>query len=491
MFLAPTPRAVARPRTPRRAAAALSTALIATLATMPAATAVAAAGPGGGSRPAAVRPAATPGELLTSGELQKLLASLPLQDLSAAQLAQYLAGLEGVSKLAGLKAGLLGEQLGAAGLEQGLSEAIEELKVSDPTATLGELANLKSPLEGKLGGLLKTLGGLLLPAQQKALEEALGSLNLSSLNLNELASTLLGSTHPGEPLAGELATLAGGLFGEVNAEGTLGTMLGGATLTGSFAPKSVQQVSEELKSTPEAVSGELGQTTAQLPATTTMLTAPLSSGQLAGVAPAAKGLITGVLGDLDKGGGEGSGKGSGGGEGGSGSGEGKGGSGSGEGKGGSGEGKGGSGGAGEGQGGSGGSSSGGQGGPGGAAGSTTVVVTLPGASAAQGAGGATAAKAAAKADRVRILSHRVRGGVATVVVQAPAAGRVTLAGWGVRPATGRATKAGKLTLRVRLSKTGTAAAHRARGHRMAVRLEVSFKPTHGSSSAASTTVELG
>lgn len=467
--------AVARPRTPRRAAAALSTALIATLATMPAATAIAAAGPGGGSRSAAVRPAATPGELLASGELQKLLASLPLQDLSAAQLAQYLAGLESVSKLAGLKAGLLGEQLGAAGLEQGLSEAIEELKVSDPTATLGELANLKSPLEGKLGGLLKTLGGLLLPAQQKALEEALGSLDLSSLNLNELVSTLLGSTHPGEPLAGELATLAGGLFGEVNAEGTLGTMLGGATLTGSFSPKSVQQVAEELKSTPAAVSGELGQTAAQLPATTTMLTAPLSSGQLAGVAPAAKGLITGVLGDLDKGGGEGSG----GGEGGTGEGEG--------GSGGAGEGKGGSGRGGSGEG----SGSGGQGGLGGTAGSTTVVVTLPGASAAQGAGGATAAKAAAKADRVRILSHRVRGGVATVVVRAPAAGRVTLAGWGVRPATVRATKAGELTLRVRLSKAGAAAVRRTRHHRMAVRLKVSFKPSHGSSSAASTTVELG
>lgn len=486
MFSTPTPGAVARPRTPRRAAAALSTALIATLATMPAATAIAAAGSGGGSRSAAVRPAATPGELLASGELQKLLASLPLQDLSAAQLAQYLAGLEGVSELAGLKSGLLGEQLGAAGLEQALSEAIEELKVSDPTATLGELANLKSPLEGKLGGLLKTLGSLL-PGQQKALEEALGSLNLSSLNLDELVNTLLSSTHPGEPLAGELATLAGGLFGEVNAEGTLGTMLGGATLTGSFAPKSVQQVAEELKSTPAAVSGELGQTAAQLPATTTMLTAPLSSGQLAGVAPAANGLITGLLGDLDKGGGEGSGKGSGGGEGGSASGEGKGGSGDGEGGSGAGEGKGGSGGGGSGAG----SGSGGPGGLGGTAGSTTVVITLPGASAAQGAGGATAAKAAAKADRVRILSHRVRGGVATVVVRAPAAGRVTLAGWGVRPASGWAAKGGKLTLRVRLSKAGAAAVHRARGHRMAVRLKVSFKPSHGPNSAASTTVELG
>jgi hypothetical protein len=158
---------------PRLRAAALSTTLIGTLAMAP--TLALASPPPAGSggsvtakRPALVRvlpssrPHAqvTPGELLTPGELEALLAHLPLSDLSAAQLAHYLAGLEGISALTGLE-GLLGHHLGAAGLEQGLTEAIEQLKLANPSATLGELANAKELLpllEGNLGGLLELLG---------------------------------------------------------------------------------------------------------------------------------------------------------------------------------------------------------------------------------------------------------------------------------------------------------------------------------------------
>jgi hypothetical protein len=486
----------------RRYVATLSAALIAALATMPTASALASTDSSGSSvstakrTAAAVQPLTAAGELLPAGELEELLSRLPLNDLSVAQLAHYLAGLEGIGALAGLQHGLLGEKLGTSGVEKGLTEAIEQLQSGNPSATLGELANsqdLLPALEGKLGGLLKTLLGPLLSAeQQEALEHALGS-----LDLNQLVSSLLSSAKSEElPLKEELltklSTFAGGLFGELDSEGKLEGLLG-SKLSGGFAPKSVKEVAEELQTTPKIVSEELGQSTEKLPETTTMLTAPLTNGQLAGIAPAVKGLAVGVLGDLSKategeGGGKGSGsgegKGTGEGKGGSGSGEGKGGSGSGEGKGGSGEGKGGSG---EGKG-TGGSGSGGQGGPGGtgsggSAGGVTLLVTLPSSSSAP-----AAASAKPKSSKLSIVSFRVRGRLATIVLSVPAAGKATITGRGVRSVSAQAAKSERLTLRVSLTKASIASLRRGPRRRLAVRLTASFKPTSGSSSSAALTV---
>jgi hypothetical protein len=469
-----------------RCAAAVSMTLITALATMPTASALASAGsslPGGAGtakRPTlSVSNLVTPGQLLSAGELQSLLATLPLNDLSAAQLAPYLAGLDSVSGLTELKVGLLGleKKLGAKDLEQALSEAIEQLKLSNPSATLGELVNLKGPLEGRLGGLLNLLGLLLTPEQQAALESALGSLNLSSLNLDELVSSLLKSTKSTDPLAGELSSLAEGLFGELGAEHKLEGLLGGSELTSGFSAKTVKEVSEELNTTPKMVSEELGQTVAQLPETATMITAPLKNGQLAGVAPTVKGLVTGLLGDLgetpEKSKEEGSGKGSGEGTG-SGSGEGKG-SGSGNGEGGKGSGSG----EGKGSGGSGGAGSGGSGSQ------TTVLVTVPGASTTPSA----SVTAKQEVGKVSILSHRVRGHIATVVLRVPSAGTATLAGKGVRGTRKQAARAEQLTLRVSLSRAASASLRHHR--RLPVKLQASFHSTSGSSSSAAATVVFG
>ena len=477
----------------RRAATALSTTLIAALAAMPTASALASAGPAGSGagsstkRPAtALRPAATPGELLPAETLEELLARLPLSSLSAAQLAHYLAGLEGVGALAGLQ-GLLGHDLGAAGVEGALAEAIAQLKLGNSSATLGELANVKEllpALEGKLAGLLKLLGSPLGAEQKETLEHA-----LSSLDLDQLVSSLLGSAQPQELLAAELSTLAGGLFGELNS-GELSGLLG-SSLTGGFAAKTERAVAEELHSTPKAVSEALGQTAPELPETVTMLTAPLAEGELVGVAPALKGLALGLLGDTGTGVGEG-GKGSGEGEGGNGSG----GKGSGEGRkrlrrrrqrlrqgSGSGSGQGGNGTSGGGS--QGGSGEGGHGGQGGSAGGTTILLTLPAASSSTQAASAAAKHALGK---VRVLNHRVKGHVATVVLHVPSAGRVVLAGRGVRAAGAYAAKAERLTLRVSLSKAVVASLRRGRRHRLTVKLTASFKPAGGSGSSATVAV---
>jgi hypothetical protein len=207
------------------------------------------------------------------------------------------------------------------------------------------------------------------------------------------------------------------------------------------------------------------------------------------VAPAVKGLVTGVLSDLGetpegegeegsgKGGGEGKGSGEGPGEGkgsGPGSGEGGKGSGSGEGKGGSGEGKG--------SGGSGGQ--GGAAGSGGSSGSTTVLLTTPGASSPTAA---TASKQ--KTGKVSILSHKVHGHVATLVLRVPSAGTVSLAGKGMRSASRQAARAERLTLHVSLSRVASASLRHHR--RLAVRLKASFHPTSGSISSATVTVIFG
>jgi hypothetical protein len=462
-----------------RAVAALSAALIASLAALLAACTLASAGPTDlssagavtrtqGRPAAAVRPLLTSGELLPSGELEELLARLPLNDLSAAQLAHSIAGLQGVSALSGLQ-GLLGEELGATGLEHGLAEAIEQLKLANSSATLGELTNaqeLLPSLESRLGGLLKLLGPLLDTEQREALKGA-----VSSLDLDQLVGSLLSSASPGEQLATELSGLADGIFGELGTEGKLGGLLG-FKLTGGFSSMTVGEVAEELKTTPEAVSEELGQTPAQLPATTTMLTAPLTKGKLVGVAPAGlKGLALGLLGEGSEGSGE-SDKGSG--EGSEDSGE-------------SGEGSGEGNGSGQGGGGAGGGSQGGsgEGGHGGSTGTTTIAVTLPGSSSA-----AASAVAKQQLGKIRVLSHRVRGRVATIVLNVPAAGRVTLAGQGVRAAAGRATKAERLTLRVRLTRAGVASLRRSR-RPLRVKLTASFKPTAaGTGSTTSVTVSF-
>jgi hypothetical protein len=476
---------------PRGGLAAVSATLVMALAALPTASALASTGPSlpGGGAGSAKRPSLSvghlvaPGELLSTGELQKLLSALPLNDLSAAQLAHYLAALEGISALAELKLGLLShEELGAAGLEESLRKAIEQL---GPSAKLGELTEvedilpaLKTALEGKVGGLLAALLGEL--GAETGLESALGS-----LNLEQLVDSLLESTTPHEQLAGELSGLAGGLFGELGAEHKLEGLLGGSELTNGFAPKSVKEVAEQLNTTPLAVSEELGQTAAQLPESATMLTAPLKDGKLAGVAPAVKGLITGVLSDLaeapageEEGGGKGSGEGSGKGSGeGTGSGEGKGsGSGSGSGEGGKGSGSG------EGKGGSGeGKGSGGQGGTA-AGGSTTVLLTVPSTPPA-----VTAIKQSI--GKVSVLSHKVHGHVATVVLSVPAAGTATLTGKGVRGTSKQAARAEHLTLQVRLSRAASASLRH--HHPLAVRLNASFHPASGSNSSATVAVVFG
>ena len=251
----------------------------------------------------------------------------------------------------------------------------------------------------------------------------------------------------------------------------------GAALSGQFAASTVENVATELGSAPETVSSELGQTASQLPATATMLTAPVTGGKLLAIAPAVKGLAVGLLGGAGEEGGAGKEGGSGKNE--AGSGEDK------EGKstgGGDGSGQGDNG---SGQGAAGGAGAGTSGGAGGSSGGLTLVVDLPNAQNAV----VTPAGAAKRASspKIAILSSKTKGAVATIVLQVPAAGRLTLRGNGVRSSTRAVTAAKRVTLKVRLSRAGAASLRRRRAP-LKVRLDVSFKSASGATSTATRTL---
>jgi hypothetical protein len=144
-----------------------------------------------------------------------------------------------------------------------------------------------------------------------------------------------------------------------------------------------------------------------------------------------------------------------------------------------------------GAGGSGGGSGGGTGGPGGDGGAgtssgvpgATTIVNYPYTS----GGGSPSAKLASA--KVEIVSRKVEGDVIVLVVQAPAAGKVSVAGKGVKSASRQTDKAERVTVRAILTKAELASMRK--GHRRVhVKLDVSFKPVSGASSAATTSVTV-
>ncbi len=387
---------------------------------------------------------------LASGEVEEVLESVPLRDLPAARLSETLAQLPGLSALpeGSLRAGLqnvieqlagngdtLGQLLGSGELASKLRSQLLSL------LTLEELNDLPALLEGK--------------SLSSVLEGALGSVGAS-----QLLAKLLGSA--GEP--GEPEQLIEEVLGASNPE-SLRTLLG-STLAGEpFTTGTVEEVAQSAGTTAEGLASEFGTTSSQLPAAAMALTAPLSDGKTLGVLDGLDGLDLGLLGPAQEGP-------AGGGSGGSGAG-----------------GPGGSGGGASGGNDSG--SAGGAGGSGGAGGGpstpggVTLVVDEPAAQGSTAHGGA-----AATAAKVAILKRMVRRGVVTLVVRVPAAGRLTIAGKGVRSVSRQTDKAERLTVRVTLTKA--AAASLRRHHRSArLTLDARFASVGGPASTASTAVTLG
>jgi hypothetical protein len=100
---------------------------------------------------------------------------------------------------------------------------------------------------------------------------------------------------------------------------------------------------------------------------------------------------------------------------------------------------------------------------------------------------ASRARTAKKLTKVRILSHKVKGRIATIVVQVPAAGKLTLSAYGVKSVSHRAHTAERIILTVALSKAAATSLHKHHNH-LKVKLIAAFKPSSGAASSATTTV---
>jgi hypothetical protein len=387
-------------------------------------------------QPAIALPAEVSG--LSSSKVQELLAGIPLNDLSATQLSEALSQLPGLSTLP------VGQLQGA------LTQAIEQLQgKGDALGQLGNTAELVSKVET----VLKTL---LSPSQLLSL--------LKGENLTTLLSGALGSSEPSQLIdkllqlnSANPVQLVEEILADVN-PAKLQALLGGTTLTGESPTKStVGELASKLGTTVGDLASSVGVTAEELPAAATALTANLTNGKTLGILDGLTELSLGVVVPAKE-----SGSGGSGGTGGSGGSSGSAGS--------------------SGSGGSGGTSGNGTSG---APGSTTLIVESP---AAQSTGAASPAAKATKAT-VKVISHKVRGNDVTVVVQVSGAGKLTLAGKGVRSVSKQTSTAERVTLRTVLTKAGVASRKRRRD--LKVELNASFKAISGSSAASTATVVFG
>jgi hypothetical protein len=303
------------------------------------------------------------------------------------------------------------------------------------------------PGAGLVEGILDPLLNTQLGKSNTTLAEVINDVTGQGVKTNpaEVVSMLLGKLTPTQGTA-----LAEELFKRVPSS-SLNSLLG-SSLTGQpFTQTTVGDLANKVGITSEKLAEDLGTTALQLPATTTALTAPLANAKLLTILAGPEGLkVTTVETKESKEAAKEK--------------EAK------ESK----EAK----------------ERGETGTPGsnGSSGSTSVVVSLPAAAVATPAStpGTTTPKAVAK---IKILSHRVKGHIATLVLQIPASGKVVVSGGGVRAVGKGATKAERLTVQVPLSKAGTASL-RKRHNRLSVALKASFKPTSGSSSSAGVTVHF-
>jgi hypothetical protein len=92
--------------------------------------------------------------------------------------------------------------------------------------------------------------------------------------------------------------------------------------------------------------------------------------------------------------------------------------------------------------------------------------------------------------RIEILSRKVKVDAITLVVQVPAAGRLTVSGGGVKSVSKQSEEAERVTLRTVLTKAGAASLRR-HGHRLKLKLKASFEEVAGTRASATTTVAIG
>src|SRR5262249_45367575 len=95
-----------------------------------------------------------------------------------------------------------------------------------------------------------------------------------------------------------------------------------------------------------------------------------------------------------------------------------------------------------------------------------------------------AAAAGAKAGKLKVLSHSFHKHRATIVVQVPSAGALSLSGKGLKGARREAAKAERVTLHPVLTRAGSSSLRPHHKPGLRVPIKVTFKPVSGASSSA-------
>jgi hypothetical protein len=463
--------------TRRIAVSLLSGATLALVAVLPSAPASASATSGaslGGASPIIVPGSATP---LSGSSLQALLAgahlgpstptipAVSLETLEVPKLAHLLAGLTPIDQLAGLSLlGLPPTTLGAAGLESALQHAIEKAVAAGDT--LGQLLSAKglSPYLGE--SLTSALGTAVEPAVtlllKRSVEEVLAE-GLATTSVAQLTSSLLGgATHP--------TALGEALVRSFDAA-TVQSHAGSLPAAAPVQSLTLEELASQLSLTPHALAEQLGQTPSTLPASTPVTLSQLQDGNELALLRSVGGLTAGVLTPLEEvtepiketveekvvkpveetikgvtGEIEGlAGK------------------------------------------------------AGGAGGGTTTITNVSGApgqttvvvgSAAPAPPLAGSSPTAKTTGKIKLISRRVRGAVATLVLSVPSSGRLNVSGSHMRPVARNLLRSQRVTVRIGLS-SARAKVLRAHPHRsLKVALRASFAPTSGSRSSLATRVVL-
>jgi hypothetical protein len=112
---------------------------------------------------------------------------------------------------------------------------------------------------------------------------------------------------------------------------------------------------------------------------------------------------------------------------------------------------------------------------------TTTVVVMPASASASTPSGAAAGS---KTGKLKVISHKVKGDRATVVVEVPSAGKLSVGGKGLRTISRETAKAERVTLHPGLTRAGISSL-RKHHRKLKVPIKVSFKQTGGPSSSAS------
>jgi hypothetical protein len=315
-------------------------------------------------------------------------------------------------------------------LKEALEKVIDDL--SGEGGVLSQLlgseraSELKAKLDETLGPLATKLEELLHGNPTQKIEEALGSTGPSEV----IGKLLSGSSEPQQVIEQVIQAL-----GPEKLKELVGSVLSGEP----FSKTTVEELAHTFGTSGEGLASQLGKTAEELPGTAMALVAPLSNGETLGVLNAAKGASLTVLKKAEE----------------------------------------------AAAGGNGGNGTGGNGAPGGnggAGGSGTpgapVTATSPSSPSPTGSAAGT------KVGKARALSHRVKGSKATIVVEVPSAGFLTVTGRGIHRISRETAKGERVTLHPALTRAGSASL-RKHHRRLKVPVKVSFKPVSGSSSSFS------